>query len=364
MADERVLKGVVAVVGATGAVGGELLAILRERGVPRALVRAFASARSEGSVIPYGRGAVKVRALSAGCFEGVSLALFAADSETAGRWAPTAVRAGAVVIDNSSHYRAAAGVPLVIPEVNGEMLASGKKRPQIIANPNCSTILMLMALEPLRRRFGVRRVQVVTYQAVSGAGAGGIAELRGQVSAWARGEKAGERRVFQEPCAFNVFSHDSRVEEEEGCNGEERKMIRESARIWGRRVPVTPTCVRVPVERAHSQAISVELGAAASVEEARAALREGAGLRVMDDRAGNAFPTPLKAACGDEVLVGRVRLDPGRRAGQDGRSRHVCLWACMDQLRKGAALNAVQIAELVGEVRREDAGYRGLLAQP
>lgn len=363
----------IAVVGATGAVGREALDILAASGVPASRVRAFASERSGGTTVRYGDDAIRVRALGLeaglslsgagvppvhspseahGAFSGVDVALFAASADAARRWAPEAVRAGAVVIDNSSAFRMDPGVPLVIPEVNARLLDAG---PSLIANPNCSTIILLTALEPLRRAFGIERVHVATYQAVSGAGMAAIDELQSQTAAALAGRPT-PSRVFREPCAFNVFSHDSPVDPGDGLNVEERKIIEESAKVWARAIPVTPACVRVPVVRAHSQAVCVTLGAAAGVDEARAILAGAPGLRLIDDRAGNDFPTPLKASGGDEVLVGRVRADPAWACDDRGRSRHLCLWACADQLRKGAALNAIQTARFVMERGRQPAG--------
>ncbi|GJQ30280.1 MAG: aspartate-semialdehyde dehydrogenase [Phycisphaerae bacterium] len=332
-----------AVVGATGAVGREVLAILAERGHPISHVRAIASERSAGSSMTYGDSEVPVASLTSDSFAGIDIAIFGASAEVAREYAPAAVRAGAIVIDNSSAFRMDPRVPLVIPEVNGKELDG---TPSLIANPNCSTILLLVALDPLRRAFGLERIHVATYQAVSGAGLAAMEELREQTGAMLAGRDA-TPRVFKEPCAFNVFSHDSTVNEADGVNGEERKIIEESAKIWNERIPLTPTCIRVPVLRAHSQAVSVTLREPASVDEIREVLRAAPGLRVIDDRAANDFPTPRKATGGDQVLVGRIRHDPANPPDAFGRSRHLCLWLSGDQLRKGAALNAVQIAERV-----------------
>ncbi|MCC6676109.1 MAG: aspartate-semialdehyde dehydrogenase [Phycisphaerales bacterium] len=343
--------GRLVIVGATGAVGREALGILEARGHPAAGIAAVASARSSGAKLGYAGGEIEVAALSERAFEGADVALFCADAETARRWAPVAVRAGAVVVDNSSAFRMDPDVPLVIPEVNGGLVAEAAG-PRIIANPNCSTIILLAALNPLRAVFGVERIVVATYQAVSGAGAAAIDELHGQARAVLGGGEA-RPEVFREPCAFNVFSHDSAVDEETGLNVEEQKLIAETRKIWGdEQVEVTPTCVRVPVVRAHTEAITVTLARSATEEEVRRAIGGGAGLAVIDDRPGNRFPTPLKAAGGDEVLVGRIRRDPGRAAGPAGASRGWCLLVCGDQLRKGAALNAVQIADLAVGSRR------------
>ncbi|HRQ73236.1 MAG TPA: aspartate-semialdehyde dehydrogenase [Phycisphaerales bacterium] len=350
-------EGLIAVVGATGAVGREALAILAERGVPASRVRALASERSHGLRVRYGETEVGVATLDERSFEGVGTAVFAADAATARRFVPIALGAGAFVVDNSSAFRADPGVPLVIPEINGRLVTPDAR---LVANPNCSTTILLLALEPLRRAFGVDAIDVATYQAVSGAGLAGIESLvretreslatldrEGPEIGWTLAGISGAGGVFAEPCAFNVFSHDSAVDAATGVNGEERKMIDETRRIWAdATIRVTPTCVRVPALRAHTQAITVTLSRAAGEGEVLDALARGRGLEVVDDRGANAFPTPRKAAGRDEVLVGRVRPDPGEPPGQGGTHRRWCLLASGDQLRKGAALNALQIAGL------------------
>lgn len=335
-----------AVVGATGAVGREVLSIIHARGVPAENVIALASARSAGATLAYGSRTIPVRGLDERAaelaFHRADAAIFAADADTARTYVPIAVERGALVVDNSSAFRMDDAVPLVIPEVNGELLSRGA---EVVANPNCSTILLLVALEPLRRRFGVRSIVVSTYQAVSGAGLAAIEELRAQTGEILAG-RAANATVFKEPCAFNVFSHDSAVDPATGLNVEERKLIEEARKIWGDpRVAITPTCVRVPVERAHSESVLVELGEPVREDEVRLALAGARGVRVLDDRAANAFPTPLKASGIDDVLVGRIRPDPGAGFDGRGRCRRWCFWLSGDQIRKGAALNAVQIAE-------------------
>ncbi|MBX3361324.1 MAG: aspartate-semialdehyde dehydrogenase [Phycisphaeraceae bacterium] len=344
----------VAVVGATGAVGREALTILHQRGVPAERVIALASERSAGASVEYGSAGLTVVALdersAERTFHLADVAIFCADADTARRFVPIAVERGSLVVDNSSAFRMDPTVPLVVPEVNGAQLDAGA---EIVANPNCSTILLLVAIEPLRRRFGVKSLVVSTYQAVSGAGLAAIEELRTQ----ARESLAGRETTpvaFREPCAFNVFSHDSAIDPATGLNTEEKKLIEETRKIWGdSRVSITPTCIRVPVERAHSESVVIELREPAHEDEIRLALASAAGVSIIDDRAANAFPTPLKASGIDDVLVGRIRPDPG--AGFDGRGRCTrwCLWLSGDQIRKGAALNAIQIAErLVQPARR------------
>ena len=329
MRDERTR---IAVVGASGAVGREALALLLSMGVTPGRIGAFASGRSAGSTIACAGVAFRVGAVDPARLAEHDVALFCADAETARRHAPPLAGAGTLVVDNSSAFRMDPDVPLVIPEVNGSAL---DRRPRLVANPNCSTVILLTALEPIRRAFGIERISLSTYQAVSGAGRAGIRELRAQTRAVLDGG-TGEPTFFPEPCAFNVFPHESGVDPDTGFNEEERKIVAESRRIWGLPdLPILPTCVRVPVERAHSQSVAVDLAGPATRADVEDALRAAAGVALFGDPRG---PTPLRAAGGDDVLVGRVRLDP------DGSGRRLLLWICGDQLRKGAALNAIQIA--------------------
>lgn len=344
----------VAIVGATGAVGQEMLDVLRQRRFPLTSLRLFASPRSAGVQIPAERSptgsVLHVEPLADGCFRGVDVALFSAGGAISRQWCPAAAEAGAVVVDNSSAFRMDPGVPLVIPEVNPEALPAPRAA-GIIANPNCSTIILMVAVHPLHVRFGVRRLVVSTYQAVSGAGAQAMEELREQT----RGVLAGgvpEPRIFHEPCAFNLFSHNSVVDPRTGLNVEEQKMIAESRRIWaahgGAGVRLSATCVRVPVLRAHCESVNVTLEREATLGEVRRTLEGAPGVRVVDDRVANRFPTPLRATGGDDVLVGRLRADPGQLgegADPEGPAQGFDLFIAGDQLRKGAALNAVQIAE-------------------
>lgn len=344
----------VAIVGATGAVGQEMLDVLRQRRFPLTSLRLFASPRSAGVQIPAERSPtgtpIRVEPLGEGCFRGVDVALFSAGAGVSRQWCPPAAEAGAVVVDNSSAFRMDPGVPLVIPEVNPGALPA-PRTPGIIANPNCSTIILLVALHPLHARFTVRRLVVSTYQAVSGAGAQAMEELREQTRAVLAGG-APAPRVFHEPCAFNLFSHNSPVDPRTGLNVEEQKMIAETRRLWaahdGARVRLTATCVRVPVLRAHCESVNVTFERPATLDQVRRTLEEAPGVRLVDDRAANRFPTPLKASGGDDVLVGRLRADPGQLpdgADPEGPTHAFDLFIAGDQLRKGAALNAVQIAE-------------------
>lgn len=336
----------VAVVGATGAVGREALSILEQRGYQARRIVALASARSAGATIPYLGGAINVRELNGAAFQGVHASIFCATSSVSKEFAPVAIGAGSHVVDNSSAFRMDPQVPLAVPEVNPEVIPVGG-RPCIVANPNCSTILMLVALNPWRKRFGIEHVTVSTYQAVSGAGAAAMEELRQQVDQHLAGKPI-VPSVFAEQCAFNVFSHNSAIDVSTGMNVEELKLIKETRKIWrSEHVTITPTCVRVPVFRAHSESCAVRLATPATEAQVRAAFEGEPGLRVIDDRGGNRFPTPLKAAGGDDVLVGRIRPDPAVALDANGASRHWCLWLCGDQLRKGAAQNAVQIADVL-----------------
>jgi aspartate-semialdehyde dehydrogenase len=338
----------IAVVGATGVVGREVLAVLADRGVPASSIVALASSRSVGTGIPYRGSTLTVGEATAGSFAGIDVAIFTASSAVARALAPHALEAGATVVDNSSAFRLAKDVPLIVPEINGGLISAGEAKPRIIANPNCSAIILLMAVEPVRRRFGLSSIVVSTYQAVSGAGQAGLDALTEEI-ALAResgGPGRSQASPFAEPCFLNVFSHNSAVDPVTGLNGEEQKIIDESRKILGwPGLAVTPTCVRVPVMRAHSEAITIRLEKPASYAEVVAAYEGFPGVRVMDDRASNRFPTPLKAAGNDDVLVGRFRPDPSRELDASGRTDAWCLFACGDQLRKGAALNAVQIAE-------------------
>ncbi len=336
----------IVVVGATGAVGREALAILESRGHHPDRIRLVASPRSVGAEIPYAGTTLKVTEAGPACFTGMKVALFCATSDVARALAPAARAAGCAVVDNSSAFRADPSVPLVVPEINGQEVRAAKA-PALVANPNCSTILLLVALEPLRRKFGISRIVVSTYQAVSGAGAAAIGELKDQAAAILDG-KAPRPSIFKEPCAFNVFSHNSAMDEASGLNGEEKKMISETRRIWNDpAIQVSPTCVRVPVERAHSESVTVTLAKPASEAEVLAAFEGAAGVEVVDDRKANKFPTPLEASRKDSVFVGRLRADPGEQKDADGRTRTHCLFLAGDQLRKGAALNAIQIADLL-----------------
>lgn len=324
----------VAIVGATGAVGRELLALLEERAFPVAHLRLFASARSVGSSLSFRGRPVPVEALPEDGHLGADLVFSSAGGALSKAHARAWAGAGAVVIDNTSAWRMDPDTPLVVPEINGDAASSHRG---IIANPNCSTIIALMALAPLHRAFGLTRATVATYQAVSGSGAGGIDELDRQTRAYLAGEPL-ETRAFAHPIAFNLFSHDSEIGED-GYNVEERKLLLESRKILGApALAVSATCVRVPVFRAHSEAIHAEFARPVSADEARAVLADAPGVRLVDDPAGNTFPMPRDASGRDEVLIGRLRADASKPGA-------LALFVAGDQIRKGAALNAIQIGE-------------------
>lgn len=326
----------VALVGATGAVGRELLGLLAERDFPFSELTLWSSERSAGTKIPFRDGELTVRALPDDGGLDADLIFASASSgisrEHAFRWAEH----GAAVIDNSSAWRMDERVPLVIPEVNPEAV---RGHPGVIANPNCSTIIALMALAPLHRAFGLKRSTIATYQAVSGAGAAGVTELEEQSRAVLGGAEP-VTDVFRHIIAFNLFSHDSDIGDD-GYNEEERKLLEESRKILSApELAVSATCVRVPVFRAHSEAIHAEFSRPVSPAEALAVFREAPGLTVVDDPDSNTFPMPLSASGRDDILVGRVREDSSRPGA-------LAFFVSGDQVRKGAALNAVQIGELL-----------------
>lgn len=334
----------IAVVGATGAVGREALQLLADCDVPRHRIRAFASERSAGSFVDCGEAKLRVEPFGASAFRDHGLALLCADADTARRSRGLAADSRCLLVDNSSAFRLDHDVPLVVPEVNAD--AIGAPAPRLVANPNCSTILLVVAAQPLRSRFGLEEIVVATYQSVSGAGAPAVDELRAETERALRGE-ASSPVVFRESCAFNVFSHDSPTDPETGRNQEEQKLIDETRKIFGDPgLLVSPTCVRVPVVRAHTEAVRLRFERPASEHEVREALAAAPSITLVDDRVRGDFPTPQKAARRNDVLVGRIRRDPCDPPGHDGRSRVWSLLLCGDQLRKGAATNALQVAAL------------------
>ena len=326
----------VAVVGVTGAVGQEFLTVLAERKFGFTGLKLLASSRSAGKKIDFMGKTYTVEELTKDSFKGVDIALFSAGGAISKEFGPIAVKAGAVVVDNSSAFRMKDGVPLVVPEVNpGEI----KKHNGLIANPNCSTIIMNVPVWPLYKVNRIKRIIVSTYQAVSGAGAWGLWELDEQIKAYAAGRPIVKNK-FPHQIVNNLFSHNSKIAEN-GYNEEENKMVWETRKIFGDpKIMVTATCVRVPVPRAHSESINLEFERPISVAEVKEILSKAAGVTIVDDPEKNHFPMPLEASNQDHVLVGRIRQDMSR---EDGRG--IEMFVSGDQVRKGAATNAVQIAE-------------------
>jgi aspartate-semialdehyde dehydrogenase len=338
--EDRIMGYRVAVVGATGNVGREMLTTLAERDFPVDEVVGLASNRSVGMEVSFGEDEViKVRDLESFDFRGIDIALFSPGAKVSAVHAPRAAKAGAVVIDNTSQFRMEPDVPLVIPEVNPEAIARYTKR-NIIANPNCSTIQMLVALKPLHDVARIRRIVVATYQSVSGAGKEAMDELFTQTRAVYVNDPIKAER-FTKPIAFNVIPHID-VFMEDGATKEEWKMVVETRKILDPDIKVTATCVRVPVFIGHAEAINVEFETPISVEQARAALKRAPGVSVVDYRVDEGYVTPKEVAGEDPVFVSRIRRDPTVEHGLN-------LWVVADNLRKGAALNAVQIAEVLAE---------------
>lgn len=328
---------VVAIVGATGAVGVEMIGCLERRRFPLKELRLFASARSAGKTLPFRGEPLKVRELTETSFDGVDVALFSAGSATSKRFAPLAVRAGAVVIDNSSAFRMDPAVPLVVPEINPLAL---REHRGIIANPNCTAIISITPLWPIHKANRIVRLLISSYQSASGAGAAAMEELRESTRAYLEGRPY-EQRVMPHPYAFNVFSHNTRIDPASGYNEEEVKVREETRKIYGEPdMRVSATCIRVPVLRAHSVSITFECTRPITAEEARGLVAAAPGVKLVDDRERNYFPMPRDASGGDAILVGRIRQDLSDPSG-----RSIALFVAGDQLLKGAALNAVQIAE-------------------
>ena len=324
----------VGVLGATGAVGTEILAILQERSLPITELRLLASPRSAGQTLSFAGTPLPVQAVSAETLQGLDLVLASAGASVSREWLPIAVKAGAIAIDNSSAYRMEPHVPLVVPEVNPQDL---RQHQGIIANPNCTTILMTVALWPLHQVRPIRRIIAATYQSASGAGAKAMQELKDQALDILKGEPP-RTGVFPYPLAFNLFPHNSPLNEQGYCQ-EEMKMVNETRKIFhAPELRVSATCVRVPVLRAHSEALNVEFFEPFPVAEARDRLQKAPGVGFVEDWQRNYFPMPLDATGKDPVLVGRLRQDLSEPNALE-------LWLCGDQIRKGAALNAVQIAE-------------------
>ncbi len=327
----------VAVVGATGQVGTLMLALLHERGFPASEIVPFASERSAGKEI---EGVGVVQPLTEETVQGFDLALFSAGGSTSGEWAPRFVEAGAVVVDNSSHWRMNDDVPLVVAEVNPGALASHQG---IIANPNCSTMQMVVALKPIHDAAGIQRLVISTYQAVSGTGKKAVDELLDQSHALLHGMEIQPPQVYAHQIAFNALPHAGSFAPGDDHTDEERKLINETRKILGdESIRVSATCVRVPVVNGHSEAVNVQTRDDLSPEQARELLRAAPGIAVADDPDASLYPLATQATGHDEVFVGRIRRDPGHERALD-------MWIVADNLRKGAATNAVQLAELLHE---------------
>ncbi|HVO44861.1 MAG TPA: aspartate-semialdehyde dehydrogenase [Steroidobacteraceae bacterium] len=330
---------VVAIVGATGAVGVELLGCLERRNFPLSELRLFASARSAGKTLQFRGKPVPVQELTEAGLDGVNIGLFSAGSSTSKKFAPVAVRQGAVVVDNSSAFRMEREVPLVVPEINPQAI---REHRGIIANPNCAAIISITPLWPIHRHNRIRRLILSTYQAASGAGAAAMEELRESTRAYLDGREY-RNTVLPHPYAFNLFSHNTRIDPATGYNEEETKVIQEARKIFGDAdLRVSATCVRVPVLRAHCVAISFECERPITPAEVRNALAAAPGVKLVDDPQKNYFPMPKDASGQDPILAGRIRQDLSDPSG-----RSIALFVAGDQLLKGAALNAVQIAELL-----------------
>ena len=329
----------VAVVGATGAVGETMLEILAERNFPVNNVYPLASARSAGKKIEFNGKYLTVQDLDGFDFSKVQIGLFSAGAEISEKYAPIAVKAGCVVIDNTSQYRYDDEIPLVVPEVNPHAIA-GYQRHGIIANPNCSTIQMLVALKPLHDAAGIERINVCTYQAVSGTGKEAIAELAGQTAELLNGRSA-EAKVYPRQIAFNVLPHID-VFQDNGYTREEMKMVWETRKIMeDESIQVNPTAVRVPVFYGHSEALHIETREKLDAAQARKLLEKAPGIVVLDERKDGGYPTAVsEGATNDPVYVGRIREDISHPRGLD-------LWVVADNVRKGAALNSIQIAEIL-----------------
>jgi aspartate-semialdehyde dehydrogenase len=329
----------VAIAGATGAVGVEFLRLFEERHFPISKLRLLASARSAGKKMRFDGREVLVEELTEDSFENVDIAFFSAGGSISKKYAPIAARAGAVVVDNSSAFRMDPKVPLVIPEINPEAIAG---HDGIIANPNCSTIIANVPLWPIHKKNRIKRLIAATYQAASGGGAAAMEELRESTRAHLE-DREYANTVLPHPYAFNLFSHNSKIDLATGYNEEETKMIQETKKIFGdSEIRISATCVRVPVLRAHSEALTIECERPITPAEVREILAAAPGVKLVDDPVKNYFPMPKDASGQGDVLVGRIRQDMSDPSGKS-----IAMFVAGDQLLKGAALNAVQIAEVM-----------------
>ena len=331
----------IGVLGATGAVGSTILDVLAERRFPSAEVVPFASERSAGKKLEWQGGELEVRPLNEETIQGLDVILSSAGGSVSSEWAPRFVEAGAVVVDNTSYWRMHEGVPLVVAGVNPDAAAGHKG---IVANPNCTTMVMMMALAPIHRAVGLERLVISTYQAVSGTGQRAIEELRAQSRAVLGGYDVPPPEIYPHQIAFNVLPQVEVFKGGDDYTTEDRKVMAETRKIlgFGEEVGISVTCARVPVIAGHSESVNVRTREDLSPEECRELLEEATGVQVVDDPASGAYPTALDAAGNDDVYVGRIRRDPSQE-------RTLNLWIVGDNLRKGAATNAVQVAELLAE---------------
>jgi aspartate-semialdehyde dehydrogenase len=337
MVAKKLSNPVVAIVGATGAVGVELIRCLEQRKFPLSELKLFASARSAGKTLEFRGRVLPVQELTEKSFAGVQIGLFSAGSSTTKKFAKAALDAGTIIVDNSSAYRMDPTVPLVVPEINSQAIATHKG---IIANPNCSAIISITPLWPIHRKNRIKRMIISTYQAASGAGAAAMEELRESTRAYLDGKKF-TPKVLPHPYAFNAFSHNTKVDPETLHNEEETKVINETRKIFGDpSIAIGVTCIRIPVLRAHCVSVTFECEKPISPDEVREILSTAPGVKVVDDIEHNYFPMPVDASGKDDILVGRIRRDLS-----DSTGRSISIFSAGDQLLKGAALNAVQIAE-------------------
>jgi aspartate-semialdehyde dehydrogenase len=351
----------VAIVGATGAVGQKVLEVLEERSFPIRELVPFASARSEGTTVTFQGKQLSCRVLSDEAIDACDLAFFAAGGSVSAEWAPRFAERGAVAIDKSSYWRMDPDVPLVVPEINPEATeqALGAGGKGIIASPNCSTMAMVMALYPIHHVSPIEEIVVSTYQSVSGTGRDAIDELANQAHSLLHGADPGPSSVYPHQIAFNALPHVETFKDPSGYTTEEQKMMVETRKIFGldeHQLAITATCVRVPVIHSHSESIRIRTRQLVSVERAREVLERAPGVIVVDHPERNEYPLAIDAADRDEVFVGRLRHDPGPRGPE-----HLNMWVVGDNLRKGAATNAVQIAQLLHErglAGREDRAAR------
>ena len=331
----------VGVVGATGAVGGTILEVLSERRFPVSELVPFTSERSAGTKLDFDGGKVECRPLSEGAIQGLELVLSSAGGSVSSAWAPKMVEAGAVVVDNTSFWRMHQDVPLVVAEVNPEALDDAPRG--IVANPNCSTMQLMVALKPIHDAAGLERLIVSTYQSVSGTGVRAVQELEAQAHAVLHGQEPPAPEVYPHPIAFNVLGGAGNFADGDDHTDEERKMMFETRKILGdESIGINVTCARVPVRFCHSESVTLQTREPLEVEEARELLAGAPGVTVVDDPPAHGYPTALDAAGKDDVFVGRLRRDPSHERG-------LCLWVVSDNLLKGAATNAVQIAEVLHE---------------